>query len=82
MDEYVPGTIYIVEYPIRFGGMDLYSRRTLVRLGDGKLWLPAFKRRWIAAARTQMRFVDGPPSRTEKGVLTTRNPEVVGGTSC
>ena len=37
--EYVPGTIYIVEYGIRFGGMDLFSRMTIVRLNDGKLWL-------------------------------------------
>ena len=39
IDEYVPGTIYIVEYAIRFGGMDLFSRMTIVRLNDGKLWL-------------------------------------------
>ena len=37
--EYVEGVIYIVEYPIRFGGMDLFSRMTIVRLKDGKLWL-------------------------------------------
>ena len=39
IDEYVPNTIYIVEYAIRFGGMDLVSRMTVVRLNDGKLWL-------------------------------------------
>ncbi len=39
IDEYVPNTIYIVEYEIRFGGMDLFSRMTIVRLNDGKLWL-------------------------------------------
>lgn len=39
IDEYVPGTIYIVEYPVRFGGMDLFSRMTIVRLKGGKLWL-------------------------------------------
>ena len=37
--EFVPRTIYIVEYPIRFGGIDLFSRMTIVRLQDGKLWL-------------------------------------------
>lgn len=39
IDEYLPGAIYIVEYPVRFGGMDLFSRMTIVRLSDGKLWL-------------------------------------------
>lgn len=39
IEEYVPGSIYIVEYPIRFGGMDLFSRMTIVRLEDGKLWV-------------------------------------------
>ena len=39
IDAYVPGRIYIVEYPVRFGGMDLFSRMTIVRLNDGKLWL-------------------------------------------
>jgi len=39
INEYIPGTIYIVEYPVRFGGIDLFSRMTIVRLNDGKLWL-------------------------------------------
>ena len=39
LEEYVPEKIYIVEYPIRFGGMELFSRMTLVRLDDGKLWV-------------------------------------------
>jgi hypothetical protein len=39
LEEYVPGKIYIVEYPIHYGGMDLFSRMTLVRLDDGKLWV-------------------------------------------
>ena len=39
LEEYVPEKIYIVEYPIHFGGMDLFSRMTLVRLDDGKLWV-------------------------------------------
>ena len=37
--EYVPGKIYIVEYPIHFMGMELFSRMTVVRLDDGKLWV-------------------------------------------
>ncbi|MGD8788026.1 MAG: DUF4336 domain-containing protein [Burkholderiales bacterium] len=37
--EYIPGRIYIVEYPIRFGGLDLFSRMTIVKLNNGKLWL-------------------------------------------
>jgi len=39
LDEYVPGKIYIVEYPIHYGGIDLFSRMTVVRLDDGKLWV-------------------------------------------
>jgi len=39
LDEYVADTIYIVEYPVHYGGMDLFSRMTIVRLNDGKLWL-------------------------------------------
>ena len=39
LEEYVPEKIYIVEYPIHFGGMDLFSRMTLVRLDYGKLWV-------------------------------------------
>ena len=39
IDEYIPGKIYIVEYPIRFAGMDLFSRMTIVKLGDSKLWV-------------------------------------------
>ena len=37
--EYIRDKIYIVEYPIRFAGMDLFSRMTIVRLNDGKLWV-------------------------------------------
>ncbi len=39
IDEYIRDKIFIVEYPIRFGGLDLYSRMTIVKLYDGKLWL-------------------------------------------
>ncbi len=39
IEEYIAGEIYIVEYPIRFGGLDLFSRMTIVRLPDGKLWV-------------------------------------------
>ncbi len=39
LEEYLPGKIYIVEYPIHYGGLDLFSRMTLVRLSDGKLWV-------------------------------------------
>jgi len=39
LEAYVPGKIYIVEYPIHYGGMDLFSRMTLVRLDDGTLWV-------------------------------------------
>lgn len=39
LEEYVPGKIYIVEYPIRYSGLDLFSRMTVVRLDDGSLWV-------------------------------------------
>ena len=39
LEEYIPEKIYIVEYPIHFGGLDLFSRMTVVRLNDGKLWV-------------------------------------------
>lgn len=39
IEEYIQGKIYIVEYPIRFAGMDLFSRMTIVKLGNSKLWV-------------------------------------------
>ncbi|NKB33254.1 MAG: DUF4336 domain-containing protein [Pseudomonadales bacterium] len=39
IEEYIQDKIYIVEYPIRFAGMDLFSRMTIVKLSDGKLWV-------------------------------------------
>ena len=39
IEEFVRDKIYIVEYPIRFAGMDLFSRMTIVRFTDGKLWV-------------------------------------------
>ena len=39
LTEYIPGKIYIIEYPIRYGGLDLFSRMTVVPLDDGKLWV-------------------------------------------
>ena len=39
LEEYVPEKIYIVEYPIHYAGLDLFSRMTVVRLDDGKLWV-------------------------------------------
>ncbi len=35
--EYVPGQIWILEYPVRFGGMDLFGRTTIIRLENGEL---------------------------------------------
>jgi len=37
LTEYVPGQIWILEYPVRFAGMDLYGRTTIIRLGNGEL---------------------------------------------
>ena len=35
--EHVPGQIWILEYPVRFGGMDLFGRTTIIRLENGEL---------------------------------------------
>lgn len=35
--EYEPGQIWILEYPVRFGGMDLFGRTTIIRLENGEL---------------------------------------------
>ena len=35
--EYVKNQLWIVEYPVRFGGMDLFGRMTVIRLSNGDL---------------------------------------------
>ena len=35
--EYVKNQIWILEYPIRFGGMDLFARTTIIKLDNGDL---------------------------------------------
>jgi len=37
--EYIPNQMWLSQYMIRFGGMDLYSRMTVIRLSDGSLML-------------------------------------------
>jgi hypothetical protein len=37
LTELVTDQIWIVEYPVRFGGMDLYGRMTIIRLADDQL---------------------------------------------
>ena len=37
--EYVPGQIWLKEYPIHYAGTDFDARMTVVRLGDGRLWI-------------------------------------------
>lgn len=37
LTEYVPGRIWLKEYPVRFGWMDFNARMTIVRLDDGRL---------------------------------------------
>ena len=39
LHEYIKYKIFIVEYPLRFGGMDVFGRMTLVRLSNGELWV-------------------------------------------
>ncbi|NEX22160.1 DUF4336 domain-containing protein [Thiorhodococcus mannitoliphagus] len=37
LSEYVKDAIWIHEYPVRYGGMDLFGRMTLIRLGTSEL---------------------------------------------
>lgn len=37
LKEYVKDQIWILEYPVRFGGIDLYARTTIIKLPDGDL---------------------------------------------
>lgn len=37
LTEYVRGRIWLLEYPVRFGGMDLFGRTTIIRLDNGDL---------------------------------------------
>lgn len=37
MTEYVPGQIWLLEYPVRFAGMELFGRTTIIRLENGEL---------------------------------------------
>lgn len=39
IEEYINNKIYIVEYPVHFGGMDFFARMTIVRLNNGDLWV-------------------------------------------
>lgn len=37
LTEYVPGQIWLKEYPVRYGGMDFSSRMAVIGLTDGRL---------------------------------------------
>lgn len=37
--EFVPGSIWLQEYPIRYAGCDFNARMTVIKLSDGKLML-------------------------------------------
>ena len=37
LTEYVKDQIWLLEYPVRFGGMDLFGRMTIIRLENGDL---------------------------------------------
>lgn len=36
---WVPGQIWLTEYPVRYCGTRIHARTTIVRLGDGSLWI-------------------------------------------
>lgn len=37
LTEYVPGQIWLLEYPVRFAGMGIFGRTTIIRLENGEL---------------------------------------------
>jgi hypothetical protein len=37
LTEYVPGQIWLLEYPVRFAGMGIFGRTTIIRLKNGEL---------------------------------------------
>ena len=37
LTEYIKDQIWLLEYPVRFGGMDLFGRTTIIRLENGDL---------------------------------------------
>ena len=37
LTEYIKDQIWILEYPVRFGGMDLFGRTTIIKLSNGEL---------------------------------------------
>jgi hypothetical protein len=37
LTEYIKDQIWILEYPVRFGGMDLFGRMTIIKLASGDL---------------------------------------------
>ncbi len=39
LTEFVPGAIWLVEYPVRYAALDFFARMTVIRLPDGSLLL-------------------------------------------
>jgi len=39
LTEYIKEQIWILEYPVRFAGMDLYGRMTIIRLANGDVFI-------------------------------------------
>jgi hypothetical protein len=39
LEEHIPGTIWIAEYPVHYCGLDFSARMTIIRLADGRLIL-------------------------------------------
>ena len=37
LTEYIKDQIWLLEYPVRFGGMDIFGRTTVIKLGNGDL---------------------------------------------
>jgi hypothetical protein len=39
LTEYIEGQIWILEYPVRYAGIDLFGRMTIIKLADGGLFI-------------------------------------------
>ena len=39
LTEYIKDQIWILEYPVRYGGIDLFGRMTIIKLDNGDLFI-------------------------------------------
>lgn len=39
LTEYIKGQIWLLEYPVRYGGIDLFGRMTVIKMANGDLFI-------------------------------------------